>query len=114
MDLINRAAIVVKPAQPFLDWLHQVDSTSARLTLNDLQIEPTIYLVPECDSEGEAFEFLSQNVAEIFEEHLDGWYRVPAAWPGTRDLQTFRAWFDCSFHSMIVDLGDEPIEHEEP
>ena len=46
MDLINRAAIVVKPAQPFLDWLHQVDSTSARLTLNDLQREPTIYLVP--------------------------------------------------------------------
>src|ERR1039458_7311766 len=46
----SRSAIVVKPRQPFLDWLHTADPTSHRLTLRDLTREPTIYLIPECDT----------------------------------------------------------------
>ena len=42
MEAINRSAIVLKPAQPFLDWLHRVDPTSAQLALDDLSLEPTI------------------------------------------------------------------------
>ena len=49
MEVINRSAIIVMPAQPFLDWLHRVDPTSADLTLADLRREPTIYLLPEYD-----------------------------------------------------------------
>ncbi len=113
MNAINRSALIVKPAQPFLDWLHQVDLTSARLTLEDLQREPTIYLVPECDSEDQAIESLGESVSDIFEEHLDGWYRVPTVWPTKRDLTTFRRWFEFSFHSMIVDLCNDVLEHEE-
>ena len=78
MDTINRSALIVKPTQLFLDWLHEVDPTSTHLTLEDLQREPTIYLVPECDSQDQAIEYLGESVGEIFEEHLDGWYRVPA------------------------------------
>jgi hypothetical protein len=33
------------PAQPFLDWLNRVDLTSAELKLEDLRLEPTIYLL---------------------------------------------------------------------
>jgi hypothetical protein len=102
-----------KPAQPFLDWLHQVDPTSAHLTLEDLQREPTIYLVPECDTEDQAVEYLGESAGTIFEEHLDGWYRVPTVWPTKRDLATFQRWFEFSFHSMIVDLCDDVLEHEE-
>jgi hypothetical protein len=47
MDMINRSALLVKPGQPFLDWLRRVDPTSAQLTLEDLRREPTIYLLPE-------------------------------------------------------------------
>jgi hypothetical protein len=112
VDTINRAALIVKPAQPFLDWLHEVDSTSAHLTLADLQGEPTIYLVPECDNEEQAIEYLRESLTDIFEEHLDGWYRVPGAWPKNRDRRTFLRWFEFSFHSMIVDLCHDPIERE--
>ena len=31
MNTINRLAVVVIPAQPFLDWLHQAGPTSAQL-----------------------------------------------------------------------------------
>ena len=108
MEMINRSAIVVEPAQPFLDWLHRVDPTSAQLTLDDLSLEPTIYLLPECEGKEEAIECLREVCTEIFEEQLDGWYRVPSAWPTERDLHAFLIWFEWSLHSMIIDLGDDP------
>jgi hypothetical protein len=55
-----------------------VDPTSSHLTLDDLQRDPTIYLLPELDTEEEAVECLREIAGDIFEEHLDGWYRVPA------------------------------------
>jgi len=113
MDTINRSAIVVRPAQPFLNWLHQVDPTSAHLTLEDLQREPTIYLVAECDSQEQAIEYLGESVRDIFEEQLDGWYRVPAVWPAKQDAVMLQSWFEISFHSMIVDICDDALEHEE-
>ena len=113
MEMINRSAIVVKPAQPFLNWLHRVDPTSAHLTLDNLRLEPTVYLLPECESKEQAIELLREVCAEIFEEQLNGWYRVPSAWPAERDLNAFLRWFEWSLHSMVVDLADDPIEHEE-
>ena len=76
----------IKPAQPFLDWLHRVGATSADLTLEDLRLEPTIYLFSECENEDEALEYLREVCNEILEEQLNGWYRVPSAWPRQRDL----------------------------
>src|SRR5713226_7316956 len=113
MEMINRSAIVVRPAQPFLNWLHQVDPTSAHLALDDLALDPTIYLLPECDNKEEAIEYLREVCGEIFEEQLNGWYRLRPAWPAERDLNAFLRWFDWSLHSMIVDFCDDPIEHEE-
>ena len=106
MELINRSAIIVVPAQPFLDWLHQVDPTSSHLTLADLRREPAIYLVAECESKDEALDGLRDGIRRMFEEQLDGWYRVPATW------HTFLCWFECSFHSMIFDLGTDRLRHE--
>ena len=113
MKTINRSALVVKPAQPFLDWLHRVDPNSTDVTLDDLILEPTIYLLPEWDTEDEALQLLAEVSNEIFEEQLNGWYRVPPVWPAARDLKTFLLWFDCSFHSMVADVSDEHLRHED-
>jgi hypothetical protein len=52
---------------------------------------------------------------QIFEEQLDGWYRVPSSWPYRRDrnLDAFDRWCEWSFHSMLVDLCDDPLLQEE-
>jgi hypothetical protein len=94
MDAINRPAIVVRPAQPFLDWLHRVDPTSAHLRLEDRQREPTIYLVAECDSQEQAIEYLEESVRDIFEEQC----LVPRAGclACEADLMTFQSWFEVS------------------
>ena len=113
MITINRTAIVVMPGQPFLDWLHRADLTSGELSLEDLRREPKIYLLPECENEEAAREYLREVCGEIFEEQLNGWYRVPSSWPSRRDLDAFARWFEWSFHSMVVDLCDDPLLKEE-
>ena len=65
MEAINRAAVVVKPRQPFLDWLNQVDPTSQNLTLSDIQREPKIYLVSEYVYEHEVLTFLTPRVEPL-------------------------------------------------
>jgi uncharacterized membrane-anchored protein len=66
---LNRSAIVVKPRQPFLDWLH-----SRKLTLRELVQEPTVYLIPECDTDEEVADILAELCEEIFIEQLKGWF----------------------------------------
>jgi hypothetical protein len=94
MITVNRTAIMVMPGQPFLDWLHRADPTSGGLSLEDFRREPTVYLLPESESQGEARECLKDMCGQIFEEQLDGW-------------------FEWSFHSVVVDLCDEPLQREE-
>jgi hypothetical protein len=113
MITINRTAIVVMPGQPFLDWLHRVDPTSGELSPEDLRREPTIYLLPECENEEAVREYLEEVCGEIFEERLNGWYRVPSSWPSRLERDAFDRWFEYSFHSVVVDLCDDLLIHEE-
>jgi hypothetical protein len=72
MDTLNRSVIVVRPEQPFLDWLHPVDPSSHGITLLDVGREQTIYLIP-CDTDEGLEDVLRELREEIFEEQLAGW-----------------------------------------
>ena len=110
--MLNRSAIVVKPRQPFLDWLYSADPTSHRLTLRDLTRDPTIYLIPECDTEEDVHEVLRELCEEIFVEQLAGRFRDEATWPRDLGFDVFSRWFGFQHHSMLVDLSDEPLIDE--
>ena len=113
MIAINRTAIVGMPGQAFLDWLHRADPTRGGLSLEDLRREPAACLPPECENEEEAREYLERMCGGIFQEPLTGWYRVPTSWPSRRDPDAFDRWFEWSFHSVVVDLCDDPLLREE-
>jgi hypothetical protein len=51
-------------------WLP--DPGSHGITLLDVGREPTIHLIPECDTDEELVHALGELCAEIFEEHLAG------------------------------------------
>ena len=70
MGILNRSAVVVKPKQRFLDWLHAADPTSQELSLRDLVREPSIYLFPECDAQAELDDALRERCEEILTEQL--------------------------------------------
>jgi hypothetical protein len=112
MTTINRSAIVVRPRQPFLDWLRWADPTAHDLSLEDLCEEPSVYLIPESQSEEDLREHLTKLCGRIFEEQLDGWYRVPSTWPNQRDMETFERWFELSFHSIVIDLCAKSLRRE--
>ena len=68
-------------------------------------------LLPEWETNEEALEHLAAVSDEIFEEQLNGWYRVPPVWPDERDLNAFVQWFECSFHSMAIGVCAERLQH---
>ena len=85
---------------------------SAELTLLELIRDPTIYLIPECDTDEDVVEVLRDLCEEIFKEQLTGWYRDESVWPQDRSFDEFRRWFDYQHHSMMIDLCDEPLIHD--
>jgi hypothetical protein len=103
----------VRPKSPFLDWLHGADPTSVTLTLADLEREPTIYLIPECGDAEDERVVLETVFQVIFEDQLNGWWRDRTMWPTARSFGTFTRWFDCQFHSTLLDLTNEPLMTEQ-
>ncbi|MGR3178308.1 MAG: hypothetical protein ACUZ8E_09670 [Candidatus Anammoxibacter sp.] len=49
----------------------------------------------------------------IFEEQLYSWWTNENDWPSNRDFNTFVEWFDCKFHSLVMDLVDEPLVNDD-
>ena len=104
MRRIKRAAVSVKPKQPYLEWANGLDEDGVKLGI-EFTPEETIYLVDEL-AEGELdLETLLEPYFEIiFEEELNAWHRREADWPQERDFRLFQAWFDIELHSLVLDL----------
>jgi hypothetical protein len=58
-------------------------------------------------------QYLKKVRDPIFEEQLNGGYRVLASWPNRRDPDIFGRWIEWSFHSIVVHLCDGPLLQEE-
>jgi hypothetical protein len=74
-----------------------------------LRSDPAIYLIPQCDTDKEVADVLRQLCQEIFEEQLGSWYTDTSTWPPHRSFDVFCRWFDYEYHSMLIDLSDEPL-----
>jgi hypothetical protein len=109
---VSRSALVVTPKQPFLDWLHRIDPSSYDLTLRELTLEPTIYLIPERDTPEDTDQVVHELCEEIFEEQLAGWFNDSTTWPSDRGFDAFCRWFGYQHHSMLIDLCDDPLIRE--
>ena len=104
--MLNRAALIVRPKQPFLDWAAGLDDSGLVPEVAD---EPTVYLIPEFESDEDGRLVLKHVYAEIFERELDSWHTDPAAWPQKRDFKVFQEWFSIELHSVIEDLMDDVL-----
>jgi len=112
MQDINRSLMVVKPKQPFLDWVRSVDSEDERLELKDLRDDATAYLIPEFETFDDRMEILEWCAGFVFDQELRSWYTDEDLWPGLRDAEIFLEWFDIEFHSLVFDLDEEtPLQH---
>lgn len=113
MQSINRNAAVLKPKQPFLDWIHSLPGEPTPITLDALRSECSVYLVPEMEHNEQAVRYLQKRCRDVFESELEGWDNEESTWPDDLGWRTFKKWFDIEVHSMIMDLSEKSIERED-
>lgn len=108
--MLNRAALIVRPLKPYIDWAVALDDSGVAPRPDD---ECTIYLVSEYGFEHETGKLLAQVYAEVFERELFAWHTDEAAWPKKRTRAAFKRWFKVEFHSVVEDLARTPIVDDE-
>ena len=110
--MLNRSIIIIKAKEPFLSWLSSLPEPENNISLDEINFDNSVYLLPEYEMDDEREEILADYYDIIFEDQLAAWWTDSAIWPKTRDLSTFKEWFDIEFHSLISDLVNLPLEYE--
>ena len=110
--MLNRSIIIIKAKEPFLSWLSSLPEPENNISLDEINFDNSVYLLPEYEMDDEREEILADYYDIIFEDQLAAWWTDSAIWPKTRDLSTFKEWFDIEFHSLILDLVNLPLEYE--
>ncbi len=107
MKFVNRSYLIVKPRQPYIDWVRSFDDS---VEIDDLIIQKTIYLVdePEFDSPEEINNIIKKVCRDIFVSELEAWYTDKESFPKDMTYKAFKQWFDVEY----VDLGFDLSEYE--
>lgn len=115
MRVVNRTAVTVVGAKPFVEWTlsRDADFNQGHVTVARSKPFGTAYLLPEFDDESDVEEWIEENHGWLFEFQLSTWTEDESAWPAVRDLKAFREWFHLDIHNTVVDIGDDDIEGEE-
>jgi len=115
MRVINRTAITIVGAQPYVDWMRSRDADFNKDTLTVARTKSfgSAFLLPEFELEEDLQEWVEDNFTWLFEFQLSAWTEDESAWPATRDLAAFREWFRIDLHSVVVDVADDDIDGEE-
>jgi len=107
---IDRIVTIIKPKQPMLDWLIEQADMEQGLTLDELRKDCTALLIPICDDEEQATQFIADIFGGLFTNELASWNTDETSWPEHRTLEMFFEWFDLEFHSLVFDLVPEEDE----
>lgn len=105
MQLINRDCLTIYAKQTFVDWIHSIPELELPyVTLEAVNTEGTILLIPEGFSEGDALDYLASFEAALLERFFADWYLDDSVWPDLEEY-TFDHWFSVKYHSMIFDMA---------
>ena len=118
MRLINRTAVSVVGAEPYVEWTRSRDAAFApakELSVSVPRAKPfgSVYLLPEGVEEEDLLEWIEDNYAVLFESQLSAWTEDESAWPQERDLEMFKEWFHVNIHTVVIDAADDDVEGEE-
>ncbi len=108
-DLIDRAALILKPKKPFLNWLISHDPKDKDV---DLTEDQDVYLIPDFYTPEDFEDWLKNNFDLLFCDQMNHWYTDEKMWVQNRTFKMFKEWFSYKMHSMVWDTLEEPIEKE--
>jgi len=107
---INRMAILIRPKQPFFDWLNTAAPEPGG-PINHVE-EHTVYLIREMDNNDLARNWVKRHFDKLFVNELNDWITDESTWPENRNYKLFTQWFDVEIHSMVLDLEEGPVEKD--
>lgn len=113
MECINRTAVVIRPKQPFVDWLNSIPDEDIEFTLEKVSDDNITFLIPPYENPEEAQACVRKIYSQLFEFELFGWYTDEDLWPDNRTWEMFQEWFEIEINSEVFDLVDEAIKKEE-
>lgn len=108
--MLNRVAVIVRPAAPFLAWAKSLDDSGVAPNPDG---EQTVYLVPGFGIEQDGREVLQMVYATVFERELHDWHTRETDWPKDRSFEAFLKWFRIELHSVVEDLCAGTIEDDD-
>jgi len=112
MFVINRSVTIIKPKQPFVDWINSVADAGDQYSISDFNMDCSVILLPETDSDEHAEAFIKDIFQNVFELELSSWMTDDDTWPENITYKMFLKWFDVEFHSMVFDSIQNDIEKE--
>ena len=82
MRVVNRTAVTITGAQPFIDWMRDTDAdfNQGAITVLRAKAYGSAFLLPEFDLEEDLQEWVEDNVAWLFEFQLSAWTENEASW----------------------------------
>lgn len=112
MQLLNRTAVTIIGAKPYLDWTrqHDADVNRGALTVARARTFGSAFLLPEFELEIDVHEWVEENAAWLFEFQLSAWTEDETTWPAARDLTAFREWFRVEVHNVVIDAAETELE----
>jgi hypothetical protein len=114
MYFVDRSIAIVKPSALFLQWLLALPGHDLDLTLEQIQADATVYMLPEAEEAEDAIGLLDDRFAAIFEMELASWTEDEQLWPQDRGLKAFWEWFDVQVHTSVIDtLEEDELDDDE-
>jgi hypothetical protein len=104
MKMLNRSAITVKLTQDFVDWINGLEDDSEQLTLQDVNEEATVYMIPEIEDEAQLNEMVQEHYLNILENELKSWEEDETQWPEKLSVALFERFLQIDPSVMVFDL----------
>ncbi|MFK7061478.1 hypothetical protein [Flavobacterium oreochromis] len=106
MEILDRSAIIIKPKQPYFDWVKSLDQETSAMEISMLE-KPRTYLTDSVLKDEE--KHLKKYFKQVFEEELESVLTNQEDWPQKRDIKTFYEWFDVEVSDWVQDLSKKSL-----
>lgn len=113
MKTVNRLLAVLKPKQPYADWINSLPGNSPQMTIEELNEDLTSYLIPVYDTNEEARSFIHNISKRILEVECGSWDASGDYWPKNLNKKLLKEFFDIEICSEVIDTMSGPIERED-
>ena len=110
---LNRNLVVVRPRQPFIDWVREVDPGDP-VGADFVREQVSAFLIDQFEVPGEAEKWVEDQCDFFFRFMCNEWYTDPALWPTFEGWKKFGEWFDVEYIEMAWDLIDAPLSSDPP